>query len=90
MATSERLEIDLPADLAAYVHARAGENGSATDSDVVRDLVREAAQRDHLHVEMRSQIAAGVASLRAGKGVDGEAFMASLDAELAEQERRGE
>ena len=56
---------------------------------MVRNLVREAAQRDLLHAETRRKIADGVASLRAGKGVDGEAFMAALDAELAEQERHG-
>lgn len=89
MPTSERLEIEFPTDLAAYIHARVGEDGSTTDGDVVRDLVREAAQRDRLQQEVRGKIAAGVASLRADKGVDGEAFMAALDAGLAEQERRG-
>ncbi len=34
--------------------------------------------------DTRRKIAAGVASLRAGRGVDGEAFMAALDRELAE------
>jgi len=32
--------------------------------------------------EMRKQIAAGVASLRAGKAVDGEAFFAAMEAEF--------
>jgi hypothetical protein len=36
--------------------------------------------------EIRKRIAAGVASLRAGKSADGDAFMASMDAELAELE----
>ena len=88
MPTSEWLEIELPPDLAAYVHARA-EDGFSTDGDVVRDLVREAAQRDQFHDEIRRKIAAGVASLRAGKGADGETFMAALDAELADGERHG-
>ena len=87
MPQIERLQIDLPADLAAYVHARAAQG--TTDSDVVRDLVRQAAQRDAFQEETRRKIAAGVASLRAGRGVDGDAFMASLDADLAEQERQG-
>jgi len=36
--------------------------------------------------EARKKIAAGVASLRAGESVDGDAFMAAMDAELAELE----
>jgi len=48
-----------------------------------------ATSSDRLQQDVRSKIAAGVASLRAGKGVDGETFMAALDADLAEQERRG-
>jgi hypothetical protein len=39
--------------------------------------------------EIRKKIAVGMASLRAGKDTDGEAFMASMDDELAELERRG-
>jgi antitoxin ParD1/3/4 len=89
MANSERFEIELPTDLAQFVHSQVGHGALASDADVVRDLVRQAAQRDAYHDEMRAKIAAGVASLRAGKGVDGEAFMAALDAELAEQERQG-
>jgi hypothetical protein len=54
---------------------------------VLREAVRQAAQRDTYRDEMRQKINAGVASLRAGKGVDGDAFMASLDADLAGQER---
>jgi antitoxin ParD1/3/4 len=38
---------------------------------------------------VREKIAAGMASLRAGEGVDGEAFLARLDAELAEMGRQG-
>jgi antitoxin ParD1/3/4 len=88
MANSERFEIELPTDLAQFVHSQVGQGALASDADVVRDLVRQAAQRDAYHDEMRREIAAGVASLRAGKGVDGEAFMAALDADLAERERQ--
>ncbi len=35
------------------------------------------------------RIAAGMASLRAGRATDGEAFMTRIDAELAELERHG-
>ena len=89
MANSERFEIELPNDLAQFVHSQVGEGALASDADVVREAVRQAAQRDAYRDEMRQKIAAGVASLRAGKGVDGDAFMAALDADLAEQERQG-
>ena len=38
--------------------------------------------------DTQEKIAAGMDSLRAGKGVDGDAFFASMEAELAELERR--
>jgi antitoxin ParD1/3/4 len=38
--------------------------------------------------EIRKKIAAGMASLRAGKGVDGEAVFDRIDAELAATDRR--
>jgi antitoxin ParD1/3/4 len=37
---------------------------------------------------LRQKIAAGMASLRAGEGVDGEAVFDAMDAELAELERQ--
>jgi Arc/MetJ-type ribon-helix-helix transcriptional regulator len=37
---------------------------------------------------IREKIAQGLRSLREGRGVDGEAFMAQMDAELAELERQ--
>jgi predicted transcriptional regulator len=38
---------------------------------------------------VREKIAAGMASLRAGRVTDGESFMARMDAELAELEQQG-
>ncbi len=87
MANSERFEIELPTELAEFVHSQVGQGALASDADVLREAVRQAAQRDIYRDEMRQKINAGVASLRAGKGVDGDAFMASLDADLAGQER---
>jgi antitoxin ParD1/3/4 len=87
MANSERFEIELPTELAEFVHSQVGQGALVSDADVLREAVRQAAQRDTYRDEMRQKINAGVASLRAGKGVDGDAFMASLDADLAGQER---
>lgn len=57
-----------------------------------REALRLMEQRDKaqtLHKEeIRTRIAAGMASLRAGEGVDGHDFLAMIDAELAELERR--
>ena len=87
MANSERFEIELPTELAEFVHSQVGQGALASDADVLREAVRQAAHRDTYRDEMRQKINAGVASLRAGKGVDGDAFMVSLDADLAGQER---
>jgi hypothetical protein len=38
---------------------------------------------------IRAKIAQGVQSQRDGKGMDGEGFMATMEAELAELERQG-
>ena len=38
---------------------------------------------------IRQKIAQGICPLREGKGADGEALMAQMDAELAEFERQG-
>jgi putative addiction module CopG family antidote len=89
MANFERFKIELPTELAQFVHSQVGEGALASDADVVREAVRQAAQRDAYRDEMRQKIAAGFASLRPGKDVDGDAFMAELDADLAEQERQG-
>ncbi len=59
----------------AYLEADAG--GSAQlPSDEYRQVLRD-------------KIARGMKSLRDGEGADGEAFMARMDAELAELEQQG-
>ena len=89
MAGSERFETELPPELAQFVHSQVGRGALTSDSDVLREAVRQAARLEAFADATRQKIAAGVASLHAGKGVDGEAFMAALDADLAEQERQG-
>ena len=56
------------------------------DSEKAPGATRVTASRKD---EIGKKIAAGMASLRAGRDADGEGFMASLDDELAELERRG-
>ena len=86
------MNVSLTPDLERLVDLKVqtGRYGSA--SDVVQAALRLMDERDRVQAlhqdEIREKIAAGVASLRAGKGVDGDAFMASMDAALAELERR--
>ena len=86
------MNVSLTPDLERLVDLKVqtGRYGSA--SDVVQAALLLMDERDQvqaLHQDgIREKIAAGVASLRAGKGIDGDAFMAAMDAELAELERR--
>ena len=68
-----------------------GRYGSA--SEVIREALRLLDERDQLTElhkdEIRKKIAAGMASLRAGKGADGEAVFDRIDAELNVAARRG-
>jgi Arc/MetJ-type ribon-helix-helix transcriptional regulator len=77
MDNPERFETELPADLAQYGQSQVGHGALASDSDVRREAVRQAAQLEAYRDTARKKIAACVASLRAGKGVDGETFMAA-------------
>ena len=84
------MTVSMPETLREWVQQRIEAGQYASLSDYVRDLIhqdqiRTMAERD----AVREKIAAGMASLRAGEGVDGEAFLARLGAELAEMGRQG-
>jgi antitoxin ParD1/3/4 len=87
------MNVSLGPELENLVHRKVetGRYGSA--SEVVREALRLMEERDQLTElrkdEMRKQIAAGMASLRAGKGTDGETFFAEMDAEFDALERQG-
>ena len=59
---------------------RAKDAGLPDDAIPLTDAYRQ---------DLREKIAAGMRSLRQGKGTDGEAFMAQMDAELAALEQQG-
>jgi len=71
--------------------APTGEYGSA--SDVVREALRLMEERERFEAlrkdEIGAQIDAGLASLRAGRIVDGEAVFERLEREMAAEERGG-
>ena len=93
MAEIERMTITMPAEMAAVVK-RAVEMGDyASTSEVVRAALQLMEDQDRPVLrgngDIRAKIDAGLASLRAGKGVDGEAVFDRLEAEMDEEEARG-
>jgi antitoxin ParD1/3/4 len=80
------MNVSLPPELERLIHHKVetGRYGSA--SEVIREALHLMDERDRLTElhkdEIRKKIAAGMASLRAGKGVDGEAVFDRIDAEL--------
>jgi len=85
------MNVSLTPELERLVHLKVQTGRYTSASEVVREALRLMEERDQLHAlhkdEVRKKVAAGVASLRAGQGVDGDAFLAKMDAELAELER---
>ncbi len=85
------MNVSLPPELEQLVHQKVRSGRYASASEVVREALTQMEDRDQaraLHGEdILDKIAAGMESLRAGRSVDGEAFLATMDAELAEIER---
>ncbi len=86
------MNVSLTPELEQLVHLKVQTGRYTSASEVVREALRLMEERDQLQAlhkdEIRKKIAAGMASLREGKGVDGNAFLAAMDEELAELERR--
>jgi antitoxin ParD1/3/4 len=80
------MNVSLPPELEKLVHRKVETGRYASVSEVVREALRLMEERDQMQElhrdEIRKQIAAGMASLRAGKGRDGEAFFDRIDAAL--------
>jgi len=87
------MNVSLTRELGQLIHLKVQTGRYTSASEVVREALRLMEERDQMQAlhkaEIRKKIAAGVASLREGKSVDGEAFMTAMDAELAEVEGRG-
>ena len=84
------MNVSLTPELESLVQLKVGTGRYSSASEVIREALRLMDERDQLQAlqkaAIREKIAAGVASLRAGKGVDGEAFLAAMDGRLAEHE----
>ncbi len=84
------MNISLSSDLEQLVQRQVLTGRYTSASDVVGEALRQMDERDRAWTlwadDAREKIAAGMASLRAGDGLDGDAFLAAMDAELAELE----
>lgn len=87
------MNVSLTPELEELVHQKVQTGRYTSASEVVREALRLMEERDRLDAwrkdEIRAQIAAGIASLRTGKSVDGETVFDRLEAEIDADERRG-
>ncbi|MBX9664733.1 type II toxin-antitoxin system ParD family antitoxin [Novosphingobium sp.] len=88
------MNVSLTPELESLIHSKVSNGRYTSASEVVREALRLMEERDQVQelykASMREKIAAGMASLRAGHGTDGDAFLAEMDAALAAIERRAE
>jgi antitoxin ParD1/3/4 len=86
------MNVSLTPELEQLVQRKVETGRYTSASEVVREALRLMEARDQMQAlemeDVRARIAAGMASLRAGKGVDGDTCLAAMDTELAELERR--
>lgn len=87
------MNVSLTPELETLIHRKVSAGRYTSASEVVREALRLMDERDQVQelykASMREKIAAGMDSLRAGRGSDGEAFMARLDDDLAASEAQG-
>jgi antitoxin ParD1/3/4 len=86
------MNINLTPELEQMVRQKMRTGQYASECDVVLEALRLMDERDRLDSwrkeEIRAQIAAGVASLRAGRSVDGDAFFEELEREMSDEQDR--
>jgi antitoxin ParD1/3/4 len=86
------MNVSLTPELEKLVQLKVGTGRYTSASEVIHEALRLMDERDRLqelHTKaIREKIAAGMASLRAGEGADGETFLARMDAELAQREQQ--
>lgn len=80
------MNVSLTPELEQLVHLKVQTGRYTSASEVIREALRLMEERDQMQTlqkdEIRRKIAAGMASLKAGQSVDGEAFFADMHAEL--------
>lgn len=84
------MNVSLTPELERLIHLKVQSGRYTSASEVVREALRLMEAHDQMQAlrkdEARRKIAEGMASLRAGRGVDGDVFMTAMDTELAELE----
>jgi len=84
MATRSTLNVSLTPGLCRFVESRVRSGKYQTASEVVREALRLLEAKDRAPVgsveELKREIEIGLAQLRRGEGVDGEAFFRRLGA----------
>lgn len=92
MAERTTLNVSLTPDLSRFVENRVRSGKYQSANEVVREALRLLEGRDHTPVasveELKREIEAGLAQLRRGKGVDGEAFFRRVAARRRSTARR--
>jgi antitoxin ParD1/3/4 len=86
------MRISLNSDLERLVRDKVDSGLYASESDVIGEALHLMDERDRWQDwrknDIREKIAAGAASLRAGRGADGEDVFSRIDAELDFIERK--
>ena len=87
------MNLQLTPELEQLIQSKVESGRYQSASDVIREALGLMEERDQMLVlhrdRIRKQIDEGLASLRLGKGVDGEAVFDRIDAELEALERNG-
>jgi antitoxin ParD1/3/4 len=85
------MNVHLTPELERMIQSKVKTGRYNSASEVMREALRLMDERDQVKAiqkeELRKKIAAGLRSLEEGKGVDGEAVFARLEAELGEEIR---
>ena len=88
------MNVTLPPELERFVRDKIKSGLFGSESEVVRAALQLMEDQDRPVLwgdgDIRAKIDAGLVSLRAGKGVDGEAVFDRLETEIDEEEALGE
>lgn len=76
------MNISLTPELEKYVHDKVASGKYASASEVIREMIRRESDQREKFLQLKADLELGADDIRNGRVVDGEAFMAELDAEL--------
>lgn len=81
------MNVDLTPELEQLIQNKVKSGRYNSAGEVMREALRLMEERDQIRAEVRQKIAAGMESLRQGKGIDGDVFFDQMLAELDEEIR---